>query len=73
MIDYEIWGPDDDGHQVNLGTGTGEVPGVGDTITVNGKDRDVKKVAKNHSGSGSVTRVSVGQYDDGEPMPIIVG
>ena len=27
MIDYEIWGPDDHGDHVNLGTGTGEVPG----------------------------------------------
>ena len=74
MNEYEIWGPNDDGDETLLDSRTGELPAVGDDIEVADRSRTVEKVSKLHQADGtSVWKVSVGQYDDGEPMPILFG
>ena len=72
MINYEIWGPNQDGEEIRLGEESGEVPSVDDTIEIDGKTRKVKSVKSHHSNGDTVRRVYVGQSGYEEPMPIAV-
>jgi len=63
---YEIWGADDSGASTLLAYVTGEVPAVGDTVTVRSQVRGVEKVWQHHVGNQATQRVRVGvQVDEG--------
>lgn len=62
---YEIWGADDSGASTLLAYVTGEVPVVGDTVTVRSQVREVEKVWQHHVGTQATQRVRVGRPIDG--------
>lgn len=72
-MNYKIFGPNEDRDEVHLGSETGPVPNVGDTISINGEARKVKKVWSDHKNGTAEICVRVSQYDDGRPLPFLRG
>jgi hypothetical protein len=57
---YEIWGDDGNGKVAVLAFANGEVPQVGDTITVRGEVRDINRIWRHHDGTQATQRIAVG-------------